>query len=104
MATSMNALPRMVKMRNFIAEYSLRPVPHTEMSIYIGTSSSSQKRKKSSRSSEVNTPMTADCSSSNQKKYSFTRRPMCQDASTAHSPSNPVSATSGAESPSTASR
>ena len=50
MATSMKALPRMVKIRNFIAEYSLRPVPQMEMSMYIGTSSSSQNRKNSSRS------------------------------------------------------
>ena len=103
-ATSMNALPRMVKIRNFIAEYSLRPVPQMEMSIYIGISSSSQKRKKSSKSREVNTPMTAAWRRSSQKKYSFTRSVICHEASTAHSPSKPVRATSGADSPSTASR
>ena len=51
----MNALPKMVKIRNFMAEYSFRPLPHTEISINIGTSSNSQKRKKSSKSIEVNT-------------------------------------------------
>ena len=58
-ATSMAALPRMVNIRNFIAEYSRRPVPQVEMSIYMGTSSSSQKRKKSKRSLAANTPITA---------------------------------------------
>ena len=104
MATSMNALPRMVKIRNFIAEYSLRPVPQMEMSMYIGSSSSSQNRKNNSRSIAVKTPMTADWSNSNQMKYSLTRSPTCHDASTADRPSSPVSATSGADSPSTASR
>ena len=28
MPTSMNALPNMVNIRNFIAEYSRRPLPH----------------------------------------------------------------------------
>ena len=104
MATSMKALPRMVKIRNFIAEYSFRPLPQMEISMYIGMSSSSQNRKNSNRSREVNTPITAAWSSSNQKKYSLTRRVMSHDASTAHSPSRPVRATSGADSPSTARR
>ena len=104
MATSMKALPTMVNIRNFIAEYSFRPVPQMEMSMYIGTSSSSQNRKKSSRSNDVNTPMTAVCNTKSHMKYSFTRTPMCQEARTAHSPSNPVSATRGALRPSTASR
>ena len=65
----------MVKIRNFIAEYSLRPVPQMEMSMNIGTSSSSQNRKKSSRSRAVNTPMTADWSNSSQKKYSLHPQP-----------------------------
>ena len=56
---SMNALPSMVKMRNFIAEYSRRPLPHMDMRKNIGISSSSQNRKKSRKSIAVNTPMTA---------------------------------------------
>ena len=56
---SMNALPSIVKMRNFIAEYSRRPLPHMDMRKNIGISSSSQNRKKSRKSIAVNTPMTA---------------------------------------------
>ena len=104
MATSMKALPKIVNIRNFMAEYSFRPLPHTEMSMNMGTSSNSQNRKKSSRSMEVNTPITAVWSTSSQMKYSLTRRPMCQDASTAHMPSSPVNATRGALRPSTVSR
>ena len=59
MPTSIKALPRIVKMRNFIAEYSFRPVPQMDISIYMGTSSNSQNRKKSSKSNEQKTPMTA---------------------------------------------
>ena len=103
-AISMAALPKMVNIRNFMAEYSLRPLPHTEMSMYMGTSSSSQKRKNSSRSKETNTPMIAVCKSSSQAKYSRTRIPICHDAKMAQKPSNPVSSTSGALRPSTAIR
>ena len=42
-----------------MAEYSRRPDPQTEMSRYMGNSSSSQKRKKSRKSIAVNTPSTA---------------------------------------------
>lgn len=73
MATSMNALPRMVNSRNFIAEYSLRPVPQTEMSMYMGITSSSQKKKNSRRSRELKTPITAVCNTKSQKKCSRTR-------------------------------
>ena len=72
--------------------------------MYIGTSSNSQNRKNRSRSSEVKTPITADCNTRSQMKNSFTLSVMCHDASTAHIPSRPVSATKGALSPSTASR
>ena len=58
-ATSMNAEPVTVYSTNFIAEYSRLPEPHTEMSRYIGNSSSSQNRKKSRKSIAVNTPSTA---------------------------------------------
>ena len=101
MATSMNALPSRVKIRNFIAEYSLRPLPHIEMSMNIGTSSSSQNRKNSSRSRVANTPITAVCSNSSQMKYSLTRWFTRQDPSTAQNPIIPVSATNGALRPST---
>ena len=43
---------------NLVAEYSLRPDPQMEISRNIGKSSSSQKRKKSRKSSAVNTPRT----------------------------------------------
>ena len=43
-------------MTYFIAEYSFRPDPQTEMINHIGTSSSSQKTKKSSRSRERKYP------------------------------------------------
>ena len=91
----------MVKIRNFIAEYSRRPVPQVDMSRYIGTSSSSQNKKNSRKSRAVNTPITAVCSTSSQMKYSLTRLPTWNDAKTAHNPSNPVSITSGALRPST---
>ena len=94
----------MVKMRNFIAEYSRRPVPQVEMSRYIGTSSTSQKRKNSRKSSAVKTPSTAVCSTNSQMKYSRTRCPMWKETNTAHRPSRPVSITSGALMPSTPSR
>ena len=103
-ATSMKAEPRMVKIRNFIAEYSRRPVPQVEISRYIGTSSTSQNRKNSRKSSAVNTPSTAVCSTNSQMKYSRTRWAMWKDTKTAHNPSKPVSITSGALMPSTPSR
>ena len=104
MATSMNADPRMVKIRNFIAEYSRRPVPQVEISRYIGISSISQNRKNNRKSSDVNTPITAVCSTNSQMKYSFTRSPMWNDTNTAHNPKSPVSITNGALMPSTPSR
>ena len=102
--TNINALPKMVKIRNFMAEYSFRPLPHTEINIYIGTSSTSQKRKNRSRSIDVKTPNTAVWSTNSQMKYSLTLNPTCQDAKTAHTPRRPVKATKGALNPSTASR
>ena len=104
MPTNMKALPKMVNTRNFIAEYSFRPVPQTEMSMNIGTNSNSQNRKKSNRSIEVNTPITAVCNNNSQAKYSLTLDPTRHDASTAQKPNSPVKATRGALSPSTARR
>ena len=102
MATSMKALPSKVNITNFIAEYSLRPVPQMEISMYMGSSSSSQNRKNISRSRVANTPITAVCNSSSQMKYSFTRWLTRQEASTAQNPSSPVRAIRGALNPSTA--
>ena len=79
----------------------MRPVPQLAMSIYMGNSSSSQKRKKSRKSREVKTPITAVCSSNSQMKYSLTRSLMDQEAITAQKPSSPVSNTMGALRPST---
>ena len=83
MATSMKALPKIVKIRNFMAEYSLRPVPQIEMSMYMGSSSSSQKRKKRRKSRDTKTPITAVWSTSSQMKYSFTLSLTFHEASTA---------------------
>ena len=102
MPTSMKALPKKVKMRNFMAEYSFRPVPQIEIRKNIGMSSSSQSRKNKMKSSAVNTPMTAVCRTSSQTKYSRTRCRTPQDANTAAMPSSPVRSTSGALRPSTA--
>ena len=99
--TSMKALPRKVKIRNFIAEYSLRPLPQTAIRKYIGTSSISQKRKKSRKSSAVKTPITAVCNTRSQTKYSRTRCLTLHEAKTAAAPIRPVSSTSGALRPST---
>ena len=100
--TSMNALPSIVNMRNFIAEYSRRPLPQMDMRKNMGMSSSSQNRKNRKKSREVNTPMTAPWRARSQTKYSLTRCPMLQEANIATIPSRPVSRTSGALRPSTA--
>ena len=71
--TSMNAPPRNVKMRNFMAEYSLRPLPQMEMRKNMGINSSSQKRKNMKKSRAEKTPSTAVCSVSIHTKYSRTR-------------------------------
>ena len=99
--TSMKALPKKVNIRNFIAEYSLRPLPQTAIRKYIGTSSISQNRKKSRKSSAVKTPMTAVCSTRSHMKYSRTRCLTPHEAKTAAAPMSPVSSTSGALRPST---
>ena len=48
--TSMNALPRNVKIKNFIAEYSRRPLPQIAMRKNMGTISNSHMMKKRIRS------------------------------------------------------
>ncbi len=91
----------MVYSRNFSAEYSLRPLPQMEMSMYIGTSSTSQNRKKSTKSSAVNTPSTPVSKSSIQAKYSLGRSSMFQEISTESRVRNVVSSTSSMLMPST---
>ena len=71
------------------------------ISMYMGSSSSSQKKKNWIRSSERKTPATAVSRISSQAKYSFWRRSMRQETSTDASESRPVSSTIGAERPST---
>ena len=101
MPTSMKALPMKVKITNFIAEYSLRPLPHIEMRKNMGTSSSSQKMKNIRKSRDVKTPITAVWSASSHTKYSRTRCFTLQEPNTATMPRSPVSSTIGALSPST---
>ena len=98
---SISADPEMVKMRNFMAEYSLRPVPQTEIRKYMGTSSNSQKMKNRTKSKDMKTPNTAVCNTRSQKKCSLTLSFTFQDANTADSPSSPVKNTNGALKPST---
>ena len=84
-----------------MAEYSLRPLPQMDISMYMGTNSTSQNRKKRSRSNDEKTPMTAVWRINSQTKYSRTLMLMRQEASTAHSPSKPVRVIKGALRPST---
>ena len=53
-------------MKNFIAAYSRRLLPHPEMRKYIGTSIASQNTKKQMRSRERKIPMMTPSSSRNQ--------------------------------------
>ena len=99
--TSMNALPRKVKIRNFIAEYSRRPLPQMEIRKNMGTSSSSHRRKNRMKSSAVKTPITAVWRMSSHTKYSRTRSLIPHDAKMAVMPRRPASSTIGALSPST---
>ena len=90
----------MVKIMNFIAEYSFLPVPQIEIKKNIGISSSSQNRKNRKKSKDVNTPMTAPCKTNSHMKCSFMRTETLHDAKTATIPRIPVSKTNGALSPS----
>ena len=67
----------------------------------IGSSSSSQKRKNCTRSSEMKTPATADSSSSSQAKYCFGFTSMFHDTRTATTERMPSRMTIGADRPST---
>ena len=100
--TSISAPPSIVKIKNFMAEYSLRPLPQMAMRKNIGTSSSSQNRKNIKKSRAVKTPNAAVINTSNHTKYSRTRCWIPHDAKTATIPSRPVRSTSGALRPSTA--
>lgn len=104
MATNMSAPPASVNSTNFIAEYLGLPLPHIEMSMYMGMTSNSKNMKKSSRSRLTNTPITADSSINNHMKYSAIRWVMDRDANVAAMPSSPVNSTNGALSPSTPSK
>ena len=99
---SMKALPRIVNIKNFIAEYSFLPVPQIDIRKNIGINSSSQKRKKSRKSIEVNTPTTAPCRASNHMKCSLVLSDTFHEAKIETIPSNPVNKISGALIPSIA--
>src|SRR5512135_1560795 len=71
------------------------------MSMYIGSSSTSQNRKNMIRSSDVNTPSTPVSSASSQKKYSFVRSLMPNETSVATTKRNVVSTTITMPTPST---
>ena len=88
-------------MTYLMAEYSRRPVPQMEIRKYIGMTSISQKRKKSSRSREVNTPRMLVSSSSTQAKYSRTLRWTFQEIRTTRKPRRAIKRTSGRLMPST---
>ena len=64
MPSSMTTLPTSVKRKNLIAEYSRRPPPQMPMRKYIGTSITSQNRKKSRKSSATNAPINPVCRTS----------------------------------------
>ncbi|MBA7692090.1 hypothetical protein ES703_100648 [subsurface metagenome] len=101
MPTSITALPKRVYITYFIAEYSFRPVPHIEIRKYIGMTSISQKRKKSSRSREQNTPRMLVSRSKSQAKYSRGLRSIFQEMSTTRKPRKAMSITRGRLKPST---
>ena len=79
----------------------MRPLPQMEMSMYMGTSSTSQNRKNCSRSRETNTPMTPVSRISSQMKYSLTRSWICHDARIAANEMRAVRTTMGMLRPST---
>ncbi len=97
----MKADPNSVNRTYFHAEYTLRPVPQIEIRKYIGISSISQNRKKSTKSIALNTPSRLVSSSMIQAKYSLGRSSMRQEMSTATRNRKPVSTTSASDRPST---
>ena len=99
--TNMNAEPRNVYIRNFIAEYSRLPLPHIEIRKNIGTNSISHRIKKRRKSRAVKTPITEVCKMSIQIKYSLTRWFIPHEANIATIPSTPVRSTRGVLMPST---
>ena len=98
--TNIKTLPRIVNTKNFIAEYSLRPLPQIDMRKYMGINSSSQNIKNIIKSKEVNTPITDACKISSQTKYSLTLDFTDHDAKIAQNPRIPVKSISGALMPS----
>ena len=101
MPASIKALPNRVYITYLMAEYSLRPVPQMEIRKYIGMTSISQKRKKSSRSREQKTPRMLVSRSSSQAKYSRGLRSIFQEMSTTRKPRKAISITRGRLRPST---
>src|SRR5436309_9279105 len=98
--TSISAEPKNVYNTYFQAEYTLLPLPQTEIRKYIGTSSISQNRKNSTKSSALNTPSRLVSSTSSQAKYSLGLSSVRQEISTETRPRNAVRRASGSDSPS----
>jgi hypothetical protein len=101
----MKALPNSVYITNFVAEYSFLPrgggVPQMEINMYMGISSTSQKRKKSKRSRDMKTPRIPVSRIKSQAKYSFVLRLIFHETKTATNPRKVVSITMGKLRPST---
>jgi len=101
MPASIIALPNKVYITYFIAEYSLLPVPQMEMRKYIGITSISQKRKKSKRSREQNTPRMLVSRSRSQAKYSRGLKSIFHEIRTTRKPRRVINITRGRLKPST---
>ncbi len=86
---------------NFIAEYSLRPEPQTEIIKYMGISSISQKIKNNTKSNEIKTPKTEVSKIKNHKKYYATRVLIDIEIETAQTNNKVVKKTNGKLNPST---
>src|SRR4030043_1002786 len=98
---SIIALPTRVYITYLIDEYSFLPLPQTEIRKYMGTSSSSQKRKNKTRSKEQKTPNMLVSRSNNQMKYSLGLNWIFHETSTAKTPRNVINITRGKLRPST---
>ncbi len=64
MPSSITTLPTSVYRKNLIAEYRRFELPQMPIRKYIGTSMTSQNRKKSRKSSDMNAPSIPVCSTS----------------------------------------
>ena len=101
MPASIRAEPRAVNRKNFTAAYTRRSPPQIPMMKYIGTSITSQKAKKTSRSRATNTPRIPASRNSIEAKKPFTRVVMAVLASRAMGNRKAVSSTMSREMPST---